>query len=48
MTQLSVLVLSIGLLLYLDESSSENPSLLRAGVFAFAVIEASLCMAFSV
>lgn len=46
MIQLALLVLFLGLIFYLQENSSERPSFLHAGVFAGAVIEGTLCLAF--
>jgi hypothetical protein len=46
MIQLSVYLLLLGILLYLEEWSSESPSFVRAAVFGGAVIESTLAMAF--
>lgn len=45
MTQLSILVLILGFLFYVGESSTEEPSIFKICVYACAVIEGSLCLA---
>lgn len=47
MFQLAGYLLLLGVLFYLEEWSSENPSLLRAAVFGGAVIQSTLAMAFT-
>lgn len=39
-------LLLLGVLFYLEEWSSENPSFMRAAIFGGAVIESTLAMAF--
>jgi hypothetical protein len=46
MIQLSVYLLLLGILLYLEEWSSESPNFVRVAVFGGAVIESALAMAF--
>jgi hypothetical protein len=46
MINVALPIFVIGLLFYLQESSDENPSLFRAGIYLTSVIQATLCMAF--
>ncbi len=46
MSTLAGYLLLLGVLFYLEEWSSENPSFVRAAIFGGAVIESTLVMAF--
>lgn len=46
MFELPFIVLGLGMLCYLEEWTSENPSLMRAAVFVGAVIQSTVCLAF--
>lgn len=46
MATLPVYLMLLGILFYLEEWSSENPSFLRVGVFGGAVIQSTLALAF--
>ncbi len=47
MIELSILVILLGILFYLEEWSSESPSVVRAGVYAIAIVEGILCLSFT-
>ncbi len=46
MFELPFIVMGLGMLFYLEEWTSENPSFLRAAVFVGAVIESTVYLAF--
>ncbi len=46
MATLPVYLMLLGVLFWLEEWSSENPSFVRAGVFGCAVIQSTLALAF--
>ncbi len=46
MFELPFIVMGLGMLFYLEEWTSENPTRVRAAVFVGAVIESTVCLAF--